>query len=71
MNNKVPKEVYTRQNFAYEQALKYSELVVNTAKYGGNVLSCKAARKYRQAWDIYRHYAQVYCNIVNIKYYKR
>jgi hypothetical protein len=56
---KITPEIYTRQNFAYERGVYWHNLIKHSIN-GGNIITCKATRKFAQARKIYIHYANVF-----------
>lgn len=64
--NKVTrKEVHTRTRFAQDAALKWYGLIAHAVK-GGNILTCKATKKFLKARRVYIHYCNEFQNNQNI-----
>jgi len=61
------KEINTRFKFAKEQGEIFFKQIKNVERGGGNVVSCLAARKYRQAGRIYDHYQKEFTKYINQK----
>lgn len=57
---KVRKEVHTRTRFAHDISIIWFNKMGHSIKSGGNVMSCKATKKFLQARRIYIHYTNEY-----------
>ena len=53
------KEEHTRSSFAYNQAVFWYDRIKHSAQ-SGNILDCKATKKFLQARRIYIHYNNEY-----------
>ena len=53
------KEEHTRCTFAYERGMYWYDKVQYSVK-SGNIMKCRAIRKFLQARRIYVHYSQEY-----------
>ena len=59
-------EINTRFKFAKERGEFWYARIKGSEK-SGNVVSCLAARKYRQAGRIYNHYQKEFTKFINNK----